>query len=114
MKKIEAVIPHARMEGAFAALKELPLGGLTYYESKGRGQIPTPVIHSGRGTSVFRPEFNVNVTISVVVHDTLVGDVVGKILDSTSTGLAGEGKIFVTEVDEAVDIGSGTRGDSAI
>jgi nitrogen regulatory protein P-II 1 len=114
MKKIEAVIPHARMERAFAALKELPLGGLTYYESKGRGQVPTPVVHSGRGTSVFRPEFNVNITISVVVQDGLVGTVVSKIVDSTSTGLAGEGKIFVTDVDEAVDIGSGSRGDSAI
>ena len=39
---------------------------------------------------------------------------VNKIVDSTSTGLAGEGKIFVTDVDEAVDIGSGSRGDSAI
>jgi nitrogen regulatory protein P-II 1 len=113
MKKVEAVIPHARMERAFAALKELPLG-LTYYESKGRGQVPTPVVHSGRGTSVFRPEFNVNITISVVVQDGLVGNVVDKIVDTTSTGLAGEGKIFVTDVDDAVDIGSGSRGDSAI
>jgi nitrogen regulatory protein P-II 1 len=114
MKKIEAVIPHGRMERAFAALKDLPLGGLTYYESKGRGQIPTPVVHAGRGTSVYRPEFNVNVTVSIVVKDPQVKDVVDNIVESTSTGLAGEGKIFVSDIDEAVDIGSGERGEAAI
>ncbi|MDP9196987.1 MAG: P-II family nitrogen regulator [Thermoproteota archaeon] len=114
MKKVEAVIPHARMQSAFSTLRQLDLGGLTYYDSKGRGQIPTPVIHAGRGTSVYRPEFNVNVTISIVVKDSIVDKVVGKILDSTSTGLAGEGKIFVSEIDDAVDIGSRERGDAAI
>jgi nitrogen regulatory protein PII len=43
-----------------------------------------------------------------------VKDVVDNIVESTSTGLAGEGKIFVSDVDEVVDIGSGERGDSAI
>ena len=114
MKKVEAVIPHSRMQSAFSALRELDLGGLTYYESKGRGQVPTPVIHTGRGTSVYRPEFNVNVTISIVVRDPVANDVVGKILESTSTGLAGEGKNFISEIDDAVDIGSGERGDAAI
>lgn len=114
MKKVEAVIPHARMQSAFSALRELDLGGLTYYESKGRGEIPTPVIHGGRGTSVFRPEFNVNVTISIVVRDQITDTVVDKILEGTSTGLAGEGKIFISEIDDAVDIGSGERGDAAI
>ena len=50
MKKIEAVIPHARLERVFAALKELNLGGITYFESKGTGEIPRPQMHSGRGT----------------------------------------------------------------
>ena len=53
MKKIEAVIPHSRMETAFSVLKGFPIGGFTYYDSKGRGQIPTPIIHTGRGTSVY-------------------------------------------------------------
>ena len=95
-------------------LLELPIGGFTYYESKGRGQIPTPVIHTGRGTSVYRPEFNVNIMISVVVPDNLVTDIVNKILDGTSSGLAGEGKVFVSDVDEAVDIGTGDRGESTL
>lgn len=101
------------MERAFNALKELPTGGFTYYESKGRRQIPTPVIHTGRGTSVFRPEFNFNVKVDVVVPDSLSDEVERKILESTNTGLAGEGKIFVSTVEETVDIGTGNRGDEA-
>ena len=114
MKKIEAVVPAARMDRAFEALKELDLGGFTYYDSKGRGQIPRPEIQSGRGTGTYRPEYNVNSTIVIVTKDSMVNKVVDKILQSTSTGLAGEGKIFVSDVDEAADIGSKKRGEGAL
>ena len=114
MKKIEAVVPTARLESAFAALGELGLGGYTYYESKGRGQIPRPEIHSGRGTSTYRPEFNVNATIVVVTKDSMVDKVISAILDSTSSGLAGEGKIFVSDVDDVIDIGSKQRGEGTL
>ncbi len=114
MKKIEAVVPTARLDRAFAALKELDLGGLSYYDSKGQGQIPRPELHSGRGTGTYRPEFNVNSTIVVVAKDSMVNKVVDKILESTSTGLAGEGKIFISDVDDAIDIGSKKRGEGAL
>ena len=83
MKKIEAVIPHARLRSAFSAVAELNLGGLTYYESKGRGQIPRPEMQSGRGTSTYRPEFNVNAMVVIVVNDSMVDKVVEKIVNST-------------------------------
>ncbi|MGH9989847.1 MAG: P-II family nitrogen regulator [Nitrososphaera sp.] len=114
MKRIEAIVPAARLESAFAALGELGLGGFTYYESKGRGQIPRPEIQSGRGTSTYRPEFNVNATIVVVTKDSMVDKVTSAILDSTSSGLAGEGKIFVSDVDDVIDIGSKQRGEGAL
>jgi nitrogen regulatory protein P-II 1 len=114
MKKIEAIIPHARLGRAFAAIDELKLGGLTYYESKGRGQVPRPKMHTGRGTSTYRPEFNVNATVIIIVKDAMVDKVAEKILDSTSTGLAGEGKIFISDVDDAIDIGSKQRGEAAL
>lgn len=114
IKKIEAVVPSARLDRAFAALRELNLGGLTYYDSKGQGQIPRPEIHSGRGTSTYRPEFNVNATIVIVTKDTLAGKVIEKLLESTSTGLAGEGKIFISDIDDVIDIGSKQRGEPAL
>ena len=114
MEKIEAIVPAARLESAFAALGDLGLGGFTYYDSKGRGQIPRPEIHSGRGTGTYRPEFNVNATIVVVSNESMADNVISKILESTSTGLAGEGKIFVSDVDEVIDIGSKQRGEGAL
>lgn len=114
MKKIEAVVPQARIERAFAALKELDLGGITYFESKGRGEIPRPKIHSGRGTGTYTPEFNVNSTIMMVVKDSMVDKVVEKLLESTSSGLKGEGKIFVSDIDDAIDVGSKKRGEAAL
>jgi nitrogen regulatory protein P-II 1 len=114
MKRIEAIVPSARLDKAFAALKELDLGGYTYYDSKGQGQIPRQEVHSGRGTGMYRPEFNVNSTIVVVTTDSMANKVIDKILQSTSTGLAGEGKIFVSDVDEAIDIGSKQRGEGAL
>src|SRR5918911_5214238 len=114
MKKIEAIVPQARLERVFAALKELDLGGLTYFDSKGRGQVPRPRMQSGRGTSNYTPEFNVNATIALVVNDSLEDKVIDKILQGTSSGLAGEGKIFVTDIEDAIDIGSNKRGEAAI
>ena len=114
MKKIEAVVPSARLERAFAALRDLNLGGLTYYDSKGQGQVPRPEIHSGRGTGTYRPEFNVNATIVVVTQDNMAAKVIEKLVESTSTGLAGEGKIFVSDVDDVIDIGSRKRGETAL
>jgi nitrogen regulatory protein P-II 1 len=109
MKRIEAIIPQSKMTEAFSALKELDIGGLTYYDSKGRGQNPPAAVHSGRGTSVYTPEFNPNLTIFTVVDESLVEQVVNKILASTSTGLAGEGKIFISDIDEIIDIGTKSK-----
>jgi len=109
MKRIEAIIPNSKMTDAFTALKELNIGGFTYYDSKGRGVNPPEAMHSGRGTSLYTPEFNANLTIFTVVDESLVDEIVNKLLSSTSTGLAGEGKIFISDVDESIDIGSKTK-----
>jgi nitrogen regulatory protein P-II 1 len=114
MKKIEAVIPGSRVDRAFEALKELNLGGVTYYNSKGRGQISRPEVHSGRGTGTYRPEFNDNATLEIVLKESMVNKVIEKILAGTSTGLAGEGKIFISDVDVAVDIGTKQRGEDVL
>jgi nitrogen regulatory protein P-II 1 len=114
MKKIEVVMPHARLELVFLALKDMGVGGLTYCESKGRGQNPRPLIHSGRGTSTYTPEFNLNATLVVVARDSAVENILNTILENTSTGLKGEGKIFVYDLDDAVDIGSRSRGEAAL
>jgi nitrogen regulatory protein P-II 1 len=109
MKRIEAIIPQSKMTDTFSAMKELNIGGFTYYDSKGRGVNPPAAVHSGRGTSLYTPEFNANLTVFTVVDDAIVEQVVNKILASTSTGLAGEGKIFISDIDEIIDIGTKTK-----
>jgi len=109
MKRIEAIIPQSKMSDAFSALKELNIGGFTYYDSKGRGLNPPAAVHSGRGTSLYTPEFNPNLTIFTVVDDAIVEQVVNKILASTSTGLAGEGKIFISDIDKTIDKGTKSK-----
>lgn len=95
-------MPQARLELVVSALKDMGLQGLTYYESK------------GRGTSTYTPEFNLNCTLVVAAKDAVVGDIVNTILENSSTGLKGEGKIFVYGLDDEVDIGSRSIGEAAI
>ena len=114
MKKIEAVVPAPKVEAVATAILETGIGGMTIYDSKGRGVIDRPVFASGRGTGAYRPAFNSNAVIMVVSKDALVDKIVEKILSAASTGAAGEGKIFITDIAETVDIGSKKRGDSTL
>ena len=107
-------MPHARLEMVLSALKDMGLGGITYYESKGRGRNPPPLLHSGRGTSVYTPEFNPNATLVIVAKDAAVENILNVIVENSSTGLKGEGKIFVCDLEDAIDIGSRSRGEAAI
>jgi nitrogen regulatory protein P-II 1 len=113
MKRVEAVIPEARLDKVNDALKHAGVGGVTIFNTKGRGQIPIQQRSAGRG-GVFTPEFNTNCTLIVVVKDNEVDKVLQAVLQGASSGLVGEGKIFVSNVDEAVDIGTKKRGEGAI
>lgn len=113
MKRIDAVIPGERLSRVSDALRQAGVGGLTACETKGRGQIPIQQRSAGRG-GMFTPEFNTNCSIMTVVKDSDVDKVIQAILQSASSGLAGEGKVFVSNVDDAVDIGTKKRGDAAL
>ncbi|MDE1876817.1 MAG: P-II family nitrogen regulator, partial [Thaumarchaeota archaeon] len=113
MKKIEAVIPEEKLDAVFYALAELDIGGFTYFNVKGRGQRPREMVSSGRGGRV-EATHNVNSFIYVVVKDNMVDKVIDTITSHSSTGKAGEGKIFVYNVDDAVDIGTKKRGESSL
>ena len=113
MKKIEAIVPLSRMRATFDALEKTGVN-FTYFDSRGRGQIPTQEVEYDRGTGTFREEFNTNALVVAVVKDSMVEKVIDTILKGASTGLAGEGKIFVSELKDAIDVGSKQHGDSAI
>lgn len=113
MKRIDAVIPAERLSKVNDALKQVGVGGVTCFDSKGRGQRPIEQRSAGRG-GVFTPEFNTNCSIMVVVKDGDVDKVINAIVQAASTGLVGEGKVFVTSVDNVVDIGSKKSGEQAL
>ncbi len=113
MKRIEAIFPAERLYNVSDELKKVGVGGLTVYDSKGRGQVPIQQRVAGRG-GLFTPMFNTNCCVVVVVSDSKVEQVVQAILNSAGSGMAGEGKIFITNVDRAVDIGSKKSGDEVL
>ncbi|MFN4336890.1 MAG: P-II family nitrogen regulator [Candidatus Nitrosocaldus sp.] len=114
MKRIEAVIPTERLTAVNEALKKVGVGGVTIIDSKGRGAGKREAIAGARGTMYYIPEFHARTTLITVVDDSRVDDVINAILGAASTGSPGDGKIFITNVEEVVDIGSKKRGQGAL
>ena len=109
MKRIEIIIPHSSMLRVINAIQSLGVH-FTHYETKGKGKAPTIAVEFDRGTGTMMEEYNTNVTIMTVVADSMVDRVIERILSN----MEDNGKIFVYEVNEVIDIKSKTRGESAL
>ena len=114
MKRVEAIISNERVLELNDALKRAGVGGCTIFESRGRGKGPKPMVESSRGTARYVSEFSVRANVLTVVDDSDVEKVINTILNTVSTGSAGDGKIFISPVVDAVDIGTKKHGDGAI
>jgi nitrogen regulatory protein P-II 1 len=112
MKKIEAIIKPFKLDDVKERLRSIGVTGMTVYEVKGFGR-------TGGKTEVYRGsayvvDFVPKVRIEIVAADTMVSDIVNAILIAAKTGKIGDGKIFVSAVDDAVRIRTGERGDDAV
>lgn len=114
MKRIEAIVASEKVLVVNEALKNAGIGGCTILDAKGRGKGEKPVVETGRGTGRYTSEFSVRSDIVVIVEDSDVDKVIKTIVDTVSTGSAGDGKIFISQINEAVDIGTKKRGQTAI
>ena len=114
MKRIEAIVHSDKMYNVNEKLKEIGLKGCTITDGKGRGKGEKPVVQTGRGTGKYTSEFSARVNLSTVVDDSEVDKVVKTILEAASTGSPGDGKIFISTVAEAIDIGTQKRGNEAL
>jgi len=114
MKRIEAVIRSDRLNNVVTALKEANVGGLTVTQSRGRGAGERPMIVGGRGTTQYMADFNPLNTIITVVDDSKVDSTVSAITDAAHTGVKGDGKIFITNVEETIDIATKEKGSKSI
>jgi nitrogen regulatory protein P-II 1 len=112
MKKIEAIIRHFKLEDIKAALTECGVEGMTITEVKGFGR-QRGHTEMYRGTE-YAIDFVPKVKVEIAVPDDLLRPVLDKIIDCAQTGQIGDGKIFVTDLEEVIRIRTGETGRDAI
>ena len=112
MKKIEAIIKPFRLTDVKDALNELGIQGMTVSEVKGFGRQKghTEIYRGSEYTVDFLPKFK----IETVVADHLKDAAVKAIIEAAKTGKIGDGKVFVSSIEEAIRIRTDERGDAAI
>ena len=112
MKKIEAIIKPFKLEEVKEALTEAGVHGMTVSEVKGFGRQKghTEIYRGSEYTVDFLPK----VKIEIVTDDEDAGSVVETIVTSAATGKIGDGKVFVSTVEDAVRIRTGEKGAEAI
>ena len=112
MKKIEAVIKPFKLDEVREGLSEVGVTGLTVTEVKGFGRQKghTELYRGAEYVVDFLPK----IKIEVIVADDGVDSAVEAIIKAARTGKIGDGKIFVTSVEQVVRIRTGESGDSAI
>ncbi|MER3403370.1 MAG: transcriptional regulator [Armatimonadota bacterium] len=112
MKRVEAIIRPVRFEAVKEALNDIGVYGMTVTDVRGFGR------QQGHTEKYRGSTYTVNllpkIKIEVVVPEAQVEEVVAAILESAHTGEIGDGKIFIAEVEEAVRIRTGERGESAL
>jgi nitrogen regulatory protein PII len=112
MKKIEAIIKPFKLEEVKEALAEVGVQGMTVTEVKGFGRQKghTEIYRGSEYTVDFLPK----VKIEVVIDDAQAGAVAEAIVKSANTGKIGDGKVFISPVEEAIRIRTGETGLSAV
>ena len=112
MKKLEAIIKPFKLDEVKEALQEIGLQGITVIEAKGFGRQKghTELYRGAEYVVDFLPK----VKLEIVVKDDMVTQVVDAITGAAKTGRIGDGKIFVSTVEEAIRIRTGETGTDAI
>ncbi len=112
MKKIEAIIKPFKLDEVKEALQESGLQGITVIEARGFGRQKghTELYRGAEYVVDFLPK----VKIELVVDDNLVDKTVEAIMNAAQTGRIGDGKIFISPVEEAIRIRTGERGSNAL
>lgn len=112
MKKVEAIIKPFKLDDVKDALHDVGITGLTVIEAKGFGRQKghTELYRGAEYVVDFLPK----VKIEVVVSDSLLDKTVDAIQQAANTGRIGDGKIFVSNIEEAIRIRTGETGPEAI
>jgi nitrogen regulatory protein P-II 1 len=112
MQKIEAIIQPSKLDAVKDALLEVGIEGMTILEARGHGrQKGHTEFYRGREYTV---DLLPKVKLEMVVPDEIVEKAVQAILSSARTGKIGDGKIFLSKIDDAIRIRNDERGSSAL
>jgi nitrogen regulatory protein P-II 1 len=111
MKKIEAIIRKTKFESVREALHEADIDFLSWWEVKGQGIAKQELIFRGIAYDVTTID---RVYISFVVRDMNAEKSINAILKSAYSGESGDGRIFVTQIDQSIRIRTGDRGDESL
>ncbi len=111
MKRIEAVIQSDKQKAVIDSIIGTGIGGLTVTRSLGRGAGERPRIGGEQGEEI---QYNAIDTIVTIVDDSKVDSVISAILESGYSGTKGDGKIFVSTIDEVIDIYTKEKGEKAL
>ena len=114
MKKLDIIVHHERVSKVSNALRKNDVGGLTFYNIKGRGRSKYEAEHVGTGVMEYTPDFGDWIKVEVLVADSKVKQIVDDLLQTMSRGSSSDGKIFIYDVAEAIDIGTKKTGDTAL
>jgi nitrogen regulatory protein P-II 1 len=112
MKKIEAIIKPFKLDEVKDKLNEIGIHGITVSEVKGFGRQKghTELYRGAEYVVDFLPK----VKLEIVVPDNMAEKVVDTLMKSAQTGRIGDGKIFVSRLEDAIRIRTGERGDDAV
>ena len=112
MEKVEAIIKPFKLDEVKNQLNEIGVKGITVSEVKGFGrQKGHAELYRGAEYIV---DFLPKIKLEVIVSDELVDDVINAVTKSAQTGRIGDGKIFVTSLEDTIRIRTGERGEEAI
>jgi nitrogen regulatory protein P-II 1 len=112
VKKVEAIIKPFKLDDVKERLRAIGVNGMTVSEVKGFGR-------TGGKTEIYRGsayvvDFVPKIRVEVICADNMANDVIQAIVAAAKTGKIGDGKIFVTPIDEAIRIRTGERGEDAV
>lgn len=113
MKKLEIIIPHRRLDNVSEILKNANTGGMSHYKVEGRGKVKAEEVAVGRGTMKYTPEYVPRTKVEVIIKDDQLESLINKLVESLGGDSLG-GKLFVTDVQVAVDLSTNKRGEFAI
>src|SRR5256885_622369 len=114
LKKIEAVIDQKKIDAVVEALKKIGVGGFTILDAKGWGKADRSQMTGQRGTSSYIAGFNIKNYVLIIVDDLIADKVITTIVGAAGTDSPGDGKIFVSTIEDAIDIGRNQKGINAI